>query len=118
MNQSIEVGLTVRGHRELLDALTNGMTEVRVPGPVNGPPDVTVKITQLPLQKAFDIPTVVTITLTFAGSVASSVAGDWLYNLAKRGRVEKIMINRREVELHQGEITRMVEETRTEERRG
>jgi hypothetical protein len=94
------------------------MDEVSVPGPVNGPAGIAVQITKLPLAKAFDVGTVVTVTLMFAGNVAASYVGAWLYNLAKKGRVERITINRREVELKEGEISRVIEEMRIEERRG
>lgn len=46
----------------------------------------------------------------FGSSVAASVIGNWFYNKFIN-RVEKIVINRKEVHLNKDEITRVLEET-------
>jgi len=50
-----------------------------------------------------------TIILTLSGGVTSSVIGAWIYDKIK-GRARKIRIERQEVELQEGQITKIIQE--------
>jgi len=53
----------------------------------------------------------VTILVSVGTGVPSSLLASWLYDKLKNGRSNKITINRREIEITEGEITRIVEES-------
>lgn len=60
--------------------------------------------------KAFYLPEIVYFTLTFGSGVAAGVAANWLYDKLKSKRIKKLIIERTEVEIDQGEIKRVIEE--------
>ncbi len=66
------------------------------------------------IRKAFGFPETVTLVITFTGGFASNIAinllSSWLYDKLK-GRAETLRIDRREIHIEKGEITRIIEET-------
>ena len=71
------------------------------------------------VRKAIGFPETITLVITFAGTVVSSVAinllSSWLYDKLK-GRAETLRIDRREIHIDKGEITRIIEESIRQER--
>lgn len=61
------------------------------------------------IRKAVGIPQVFEFLLTFGAGVSSSMIGTYLYERLK-GRATTLRIDRREVMIEEGEITRVIEE--------
>ena len=73
-------------------------------------PDVMdITLDSLDIRKGFGFPETLTFALTFATSVGASIIANWLYDRLK-GRVEKISIDRLEIELDEGEIKKVIYE--------
>ncbi len=68
------------------------------------------------IRKAIGLPEIARFALTFGSGVAAGVAANWLYGKLKGRRVEKLIIERTEVDVNQGEIERVIEERLTVER--
>ena len=61
-------------------------------------------------QKAIGLPEIVNFTLTYGSNVAAGVIAAWLYNKLKGRKVEKLIIERTEVEIDEGQIRKVIEE--------
>ena len=59
--------------------------------------------------KALGIPRIINFVLTFGSGVAAGVVANWIYDKLKH-RVEKIVINKKEIQLDKREIKRIIEE--------
>jgi len=53
-------------------------------------------------------PSTIQLAITFVAGIASSYVGTWLYNKIN-GKAEKLRINYTEVEIDEGEITRVID---------
>jgi len=60
------------------------------------------------IRKAVDFPSTVQLVIAFASGVTASYVGTWLYNKV-HGKAEKITIDKIEVEIDKGEITKVIE---------
>jgi hypothetical protein len=74
---------------------------------------------EVPLAKAEGFPRLIELTFHVAGDVSLALAAhliaDWV--LARfKGKADKIVVNRREIEFEAGEVRRIIEETITQER--
>lgn len=65
------------------------------------------------IRKAVGIPETImlTVALGTGTSVVGSLIANWLYDKLKGGRAVSLRIDRREVQIEDGEIKRVVEET-------
>ncbi len=61
-------------------------------------------------RRTIGFPEIANFALTFSSGVASGVAATWLYDKLKGQKVEKLVIERTEVEINEGEIKRIIEE--------
>ena len=59
--------------------------------------------------KAVGVPETITLAVSVPLSVGASLAANWLYDKL-RGRADRIRIDRREITLDKGEITKILEE--------
>lgn len=62
------------------------------------------------IRKAVGFPEIAKFVLTFGSGMAAGVAANWLYDKLKGRKIEKLIIERTEVEIDQGEIKRVIEE--------
>jgi hypothetical protein len=116
-NGTVRVEITTRDEHALIDALLEGAgPEVRFPGPISAPSGVSASIESVSMHKGVGFPEVVSILMQFGGTVAAGVVVNWLWDKLKRGKAERLSIDRREITLDQGEITRIVDETIRSER--
>jgi len=71
-----------------------------------------IEVSFPPIRESFspDFTAVVTITISFASGVASKIIASWLYDKLKNSRSNQITINRREIIISEGEITKIIEE--------
>jgi hypothetical protein len=81
---------------------------------VDAPEGVTVFVPPIMMKRSDGAEGIATIILTLTGSVVTSAIGSWLYDKLKAGRSRTVKINRREIEIENGEITRIIEECITE----
>ncbi len=71
---------------------------------------VRLKYNGSSIRKAVGFQEIANFVLTFGSGVASGVVANWLYDKLKEKKVEKLVIERTEVEIEQGEIKRVIEE--------
>jgi hypothetical protein len=62
------------------------------------------------IQKAVDSLAIDYYVLTFGSCVAAGVVANWLYDRLKGKKIEKLVIERTEVEIDQGAIKKVIEE--------
>lgn len=62
------------------------------------------------IRKSFELPEIVNFTLTFGSSVTAGLVANWLYDKLKN-KTERITINRREIQLDNKEIKKIIEES-------
>ena len=62
------------------------------------------------IQKAIGFPEIINFTLTSGSGVAAGVIAAWLYDKLKGRKVDKLIIERTEVELDKGQIRKVIEE--------
>ncbi|MCI0659101.1 MAG: hypothetical protein L0170_18765 [Acidobacteria bacterium] len=62
-----------------------------------------------PIAKAFGLPQTIELVLTFGTGVTSGVVANWLFRRIS-GRAVSLRIERREVAIEEGKITRVIEE--------
>lgn len=74
------------------------------------PAGVSFAMPEIIITKGFGADTAVTIAISIASGIPSSLVASWLYDKLKQGRSGKITINRREIHFEDGEITRIIEE--------
>ena len=75
------------------------------------PSGVTLKIPEVVIIKGFDTETAITIGISLATGIPSSLIAAWLYDKFKQCRSDKISINRREINLSDGKVTQIIEES-------
>ena len=75
------------------------------------PNGVTINIPEVLLTKSFDADTAITITVAIAEGVAGSLIAAWLYDKFKECRSNQITINRREIHMNNGEVSKIIEES-------
>lgn len=74
------------------------------------PGNATLTYKGTTIHLAEGLPEIINFVVMFGGSVAANVVANWFYDKFIN-RVEKIVINRKEVHLNKDEITRVLEET-------
>lgn len=62
------------------------------------------------IRKAIGFPEIVYFILTFSLGVSASVIANWIYDKIKGKEIEKIIIEKTEVDLNREEITRIIKE--------
>jgi hypothetical protein len=62
------------------------------------------------IRKAFGFPEIANFVLTFGSGMAAGVAANWLYDKLKGKKIERLIIERTEVEIDRGEIKKVIEE--------
>lgn len=62
------------------------------------------------IRKAIGFPEIARFVLTFASGAATGVAGNWLYDKLKGRKIEKLVIEKTEVEIDRGEIKKVISE--------
>jgi len=75
------------------------------------PQGISLTMPDIIITKGFGTETAVTITISIASGVTVKFIADWLYGKLKHHRSRQISINRREVHISGGEITKVIEET-------
>jgi hypothetical protein len=61
------------------------------------------------IRKALGFPEIVYFTITFASSVSAGIIANWLYDKFKKKNIEKLIIERTEIEINQEKITKIIE---------
>ena len=61
-------------------------------------------------RKGFGIDEGTKLIISFGATISAKFIANWLYDKLKNPRSSKIAINRREIYISQGEITRIIEE--------
>ena len=61
------------------------------------------------IRKAFGLPQTVELAISFGVGVSSSMVANWLYAKLK-GRASRLRIDRREIEIEEGVIKRIIDE--------
>jgi hypothetical protein len=74
------------------------------------PDDVSVFRPDIIVNKSFGAPESITIIISFAVGVSASVLGNWIYDKLVNHQSNEISINRKEIILEKGEITRFIQE--------
>ena len=75
------------------------------------PSGVAVRLPEIIITKGFDTDTAINITVAIAEGVAGSLVAAWLYDKFKQCRSDQITINRRVINLSDGKVTQIIEET-------
>jgi len=65
---------------------------------------------RIPIRKGADFPEIAKFVLTWVLSIPASMIAAWLYGKLKGKEKTKLIIEKREVEIDQGEIKRIIEE--------
>jgi hypothetical protein len=110
-----KITMTFTGQKEDINELIDNLFESSTAGTRSEkelPEGVTITHGRMLMRKALGIPQALEIIISAVGTVAANVASSYIYDKLKRhkgGKVEMI-INRREVHLHEGEITRVIQE--------
>ena len=74
------------------------------------PGGATVTFKGMSVRKAFDVPNTIELVISFGKSaIAVGLAVKWLYDKIK-GRATVIRIDRREIQIEEGKIKRIIEE--------
>lgn len=76
---------------------------------------VTLKYDESYIRKAVGFPEIAKFALTFGSGIAAGVAANWIYAKLKGRNIEKLIIERTEIEIEEGEIKRVIEEKLTAE---
>jgi hypothetical protein len=71
----------------------------------------SVYVPQLTITKGLGFTEPVDITITVASSVSIGLLTNWLYDKFKNSRSRKISINRKEIHIDKGEITKTIKES-------
>jgi len=74
------------------------------------PSGVSFIMPEIIMTKSFDTDTAVTIIVSLATGVPSSLVAAWLYDKLKQGRSSLISINRREIHFSNGKVSEIIEE--------
>jgi len=61
--------------------------------------------------RALDVPTILEIALDVTGGAAGSVVAAWLLSRLRNAGARRLRINRREIQLEEGAIRKVIEET-------
>lgn len=77
----------------------------------NVPAGVTLKIPQVVITKDFGTETAINIGISIAAGIPSSLIAAWLYDKFKQCRSNQIRINRRVINLSDGKVTQIIEES-------
>lgn len=62
------------------------------------------------VRKAIGFPEIACFTLTFGLGVTTGVIANWLYDKLKGEKIEKLLIEKTEVQVDQGKIKKIIEE--------
>ena len=65
------------------------------------------------IRKAATLPEIATLVLTFSSGVGSGFVANWLYEKLRGKKVNRIVIERTEVELEEEKIKKVIEEKMT-----
>ncbi len=60
-------------------------------------------------RRAIDFPSIIELTILIGTGTSASIIGNWLYSKIK-GKATKLRIDRMEVEIDEGKITRVIKE--------
>jgi len=83
---------------------TNEHTEIQISS------EAKLKYHGLYVRKAAGFPEILYSILEYSSGVATGIIANWLYNKLKGKKIEKLMIEKTEVEIEEGEIKRVIEE--------
>lgn len=75
------------------------------------PSGISLVMPDIVITKGFGSETAVSIIISVATGIPTSLVAAWLYEKLKHHRSRKISINRKEVHISEGEITKVIEET-------
>jgi len=75
------------------------------------PSGISLIMPDIVITKGFGSETAVTIVISVATGIPASLVAAWLYDKLKHHRSNKISINRKELHVSEGEITKIIEET-------
>lgn len=75
------------------------------------PAGVTLKIPEVTMAKSVGSETAITIAISIATGVPSSLVATWLYDKFKQCRSNQISVNRRIINLSDGKVTQIIEES-------
>lgn len=80
---------------------------------LNDPPEgVSVIKPPITITKGYGAEEIaVTVVIGFATGIPASLVAAWLYDKLKYHRSNQISINRREIHMSEGELTKIIEET-------
>jgi hypothetical protein len=92
---------------DLMETANEGLLEVGYQRSVPGGGVITYQGTVV--RKSFGVPETISLLLTVGGSVTINLISSWLYDKLK-GRTTTLRIDRKEINLEKGEITRIIEE--------
>lgn len=80
------------------------------------PSGVTLEIPEIVITKSFGTDTAITVGISIATGVPSSLIAAWLYDKFKQCRSDQITINRKEIHLTDGKVAKIIKETINKER--
>jgi hypothetical protein len=72
--------------------------------------DAVLRFDGIYIRKAVGFPEIVYFSLTFGLGVSASLVANWLYNKLRKKKIEKLIIDRRVIEIDEGEIKKIIEE--------
>jgi len=78
----------------------------------DAPKGVSVMVPPLEFRKGYGAEEIaVSLVIGLATGIPASLVASWLYDKLKNHRSSQISINRREIHISEGEITKIIEET-------
>lgn len=75
------------------------------------PSGISLIMPDIVITKGLGSETAVSIIISVATGIPTSLVAAWLYDKLKHHRSSKICINRKEIHVSEGEITKVIEET-------
>lgn len=87
--------------------ISTGMTK-KVPG------GAVIRLDKMPMQKRFstqDAAPLVTIAVSLGTGITLNLFSSWLYDKIKKSKIQRLKINRREIEITPDGILKAIEET-------
>ena len=87
-----------------------GKSSVSLNDEVQVSDQIILRFNGIDFQKAVGLPEIINLILALGSVKAIEVASKWLHDKLKGKKIEKLVIEKTEVEIDQGEIKRVIEE--------
>jgi len=106
MEKTIKIEIHTHDRKLLSDILEN--SSVSMGDETNISDQARIKYDGSYIRKALGFPEIIYLILTFSSGVSAGVIANWLYDKLKKKNIEKLIIDKTEVEINKEEITKII----------